>query len=99
MALATLPWPEHRDDPGCAYILGEAGPSRTCGALRQPGSPYCRDHHAACHVGCGTTEETKRLREVEMLANAVGGRRARGGEPSRRFLNRLEHAVRNFSRR
>jgi hypothetical protein len=40
----------------------------------------------------------KRLLEVEALANAVGGRRARGVEPTRRFLSRLEHAVRNFSR-
>jgi hypothetical protein len=39
----------------------------------------------------------RRLREVEALANMVGGRRARdAGEPSRRFLKRLERAARDF---
>jgi hypothetical protein len=38
-----------------------------------------------------------RLREVEALANAVGGRRARdAGEPPGRFLRRLERAARDF---
>jgi len=83
---------------GCAYILGEKGERRTCGAPRRLGSPYCPGHHALCHVPCGTTEEVTQLREVEALANAVGGRSARNsGEPSGRFLRRLEHAVRGFS--
>ena len=43
-------------------------------------------------------EENRRLREVEALANAVGGRRSRDdAEPSRRFLRRLENAMRSFS--
>jgi hypothetical protein len=88
----------HSGDTGCAYILGENGERRTCAARRRLGSPYCPEHHALCHVPCGTTEEDTRLREVEALANAVGGRRARNsGEPSGRFLRRLEHAVRGFS--
>jgi|SRR5271156_804637 len=88
----------HSDETGCAYILGDNGECRNCGAPRRFGSPYCPEHHALCHVACGTTEEVKRLREVEALANAVGGRRARdGGEPPRRFLRRLEHAVRGFA--
>jgi hypothetical protein len=38
-----------------------------------------------------------RLREVEALANAVGGRRARDvSEPPGRFLKRLERAARDF---
>ncbi len=85
-------------DIGCAYIMGENGERRTCGAAAALRLALLRsDHHALCHVPCGTAEETKRLREVEALANAVGGRRARdGGEPSRRFLRRMEHAVRGF---
>ncbi|HUC72711.1 MAG TPA: hypothetical protein VMS01_16090 [Stellaceae bacterium] len=91
------PSEDHDGDSACAYILGENGDRRSCGAARRLGSPYCPDHHALCHVSCGTAEEIKRLREVEALANAVGGRRTRnGGGPSRRFLSRLEHTVRGF---
>lgn len=90
--------PHDTDDTGCAYLLGDNGERRNCGAPQRIGSPYCSDHHRLCHVPCGTSEEVKRLREVEALASAVGGRRARdGGEPSQRFLKRLEHAVRCFS--
>jgi hypothetical protein len=90
--------PNHDDrDPGCAYLLGENAERRRCDAPRRPGSPYCLDHHSLCHVRCGTTEEVERLREVEALANAVGGRKGgNAGGPSRRFLRRLEHAVRDF---
>jgi hypothetical protein len=89
----------HGADIGCAYILGENEERRNCGAPRRFGSPYCPAHHALCHVPCGTTEEVTRQREVEALANAVGGRRTRNsGEPSGRFLRRLGHAVRDFSR-
>ena len=97
--LSTRPQSEHHGNQiGCAYIKGENGERRTCGEPRRLGSPYCARHHALCHVPCGTTEEYRRLREVEALANAVGGRRARdGGEPSRRFLRRMEQAVRGFS--
>jgi hypothetical protein len=95
----SIPGSGHCDDDiGCAYLSGEDGARRNCGAPRRLGSPYCPDHHTLCHVPCGTREEIKHLREVEALANAVGGRRARdGGGPSRRFLRRLEHAVRGFS--
>lgn len=92
-------WSDQQDDnSGCAYILGERSDHRRCGAPPRLGSAYCQAHHALCHVSCGTSEEVSRLREVEALANAVGGRRARNGnEPPRRFLKRLEHATRIFS--
>ena len=87
----------HEDNLGCAYPLGENGARRNCGRKQLPGSPYCPDHHALCHVPTGTAQELTQLREVEALANAVGGRRARvAGEPTRRFLRRLEHAARDF---
>jgi hypothetical protein len=88
---------------GCAYILDERGSSRICGgprcgAPRRPVSAYCPHHHALCHVATGSRAETDRLREVEALARVVGGRRGRDDDrPSRRFLRRLEHAVRDFS--
>jgi hypothetical protein len=46
---------------------------------------------------CGSEAETDRLREVEALATAVGGRRARQrAEPTRQFLKRLEQTVREI---
>lgn len=88
----------HPDELGCAYLLGEDGMHRNCGQPQQLGSPYCPQHHTLCHVPSGTTREAAQLREVEALANAVGGRRSRGaGEPSRGFLKRLEHMARDFS--
>jgi hypothetical protein len=83
-------------DRGCAYIVDESGGGRhPCGATRRLSSSYCPQHHSLCHIVCGSKAETDRLREVEALASAVGGRRARPrAEPTRNFLKRLEHAVR-----
>lgn len=85
-------------DRGCAYLLDITGGRRICGAPCRASSSYCPEHHALCYVACGTDAEARRLREVETLASTVGGRRARPGlAPSRRFLERLEDTVRNFS--
>jgi hypothetical protein len=82
-------------DGGCAYIVDESGSRRPCGATRRPSSSYCPHHHSVCHIVCGSKAETDRLREVEALASAVGGRRARPrAAPTRQFLKRLEQAVR-----
>ena len=84
-------------DGGCAYIADESGSRRSCGATRRPSSSYCPHHHSLCHIGCGSKAETDRLREVEALASAVGGRRARQrAEPTRQFLKRLEQALREL---
>ena len=84
-------------DGGCAYIVDESGGRRPCGATRRPSSSYCPHHHSLCHIVCGSKAETDRLREVEALASAVGGRRARQrAEPTRQFLKRLEQAVREL---
>lgn len=86
------------DDPGCAYVIGEPRGQKICGATRRASSSYCPHHHSLCHVVSGSKAENRRLREVEALASAVGGRRARQGiGPSRRFLERLEDAVRGSS--
>jgi len=86
------------DQSGCGFILDDGGPRRCCGAECRPGSAYCPEHHALCHVAGGSTAETRRLREVEALATAVGGRRGSNGmAPSRRFLSKLEHTIREFS--
>jgi hypothetical protein len=84
-------------DIGCAYIIGESGGGRPCGAARRPSSSYCPQHHSLCHIVCGSKAEIDRLREVEALASAVGGRRARQRTaPTSHFLKRLEEAVRDL---
>src|SRR5690242_917368 len=85
------------DEFGCAYVIDESDNRRPCGAARRPSSSYCPHHHSLCHIVCGSKAETDRLREVEALASAVGGRRARQRtEPTRQFLKRLEQAVREL---
>src|SRR4051812_14487312 len=83
------------EDLGCAYVVdGPKGPHRCGNPRRSPSSSYCAHHHSRCHILCGSNAENKRLQEVEALASAVGGRRARqAAAPSRRFLERLEQAV------
>jgi hypothetical protein len=108
MGISSVPvgWEDDQDEAGCAYLLDECHGRRICGAprkavspSRKAVSPYCPEHHALCHVAYGSEAEADRLREVEAIAKAVGGRR--GPEtvgPSRRFLKRMEQAVRGFSR-
>lgn len=83
-------------DNGCAYIIDESASDRQiCGATRRLSSSYCVHHHSLCHIMGGSKAEIERLREVEALASAVGGRRARQrAQPTRQFLNRLEQVVR-----
>src|SRR5438270_12358182 len=82
-------------DVGCAYIVDESGDRQACGAARRASSSYCPHHHSLCHIACGSKAEVDRLREVEALASAVGGRRGRhGAEPRQQFLQRVEQSVR-----
>jgi hypothetical protein len=84
-------------DIGCAYIVDESDGRRPCGVARRQSSSYCPHHHSLCHIVCGSKAETDRLREVEALASAVGGRRARQRtEPTGQFLKRLERSVRDL---
>lgn len=86
------------DGESCCYLLGDEEGRRHCATERRPGSSYCPEHHALCHIAGGTSAEVRRLREVEALATAVGGRRGNDGAgPSRRFLKKLEQAVQPFS--
>jgi hypothetical protein len=84
-------------DGGCAYIIDDNS-RKACGAARQPLSSYCSYHHSRCYIVCGSKAEDERLREVEALASAVGGRNGRrSAQPSRHFLKRLELTVRGLS--
>ena len=94
MNTSAAPLDAFEDEDGCAYILGESASNRMCGAPRRPESAYCPQHHALCHLACGSAAEANRLREVEAIASAVGGRRARNrGGPSTEFLRRIAHAA------
>jgi hypothetical protein len=89
---------DFKDSVGCAFVLDDPGGPQICGASRRQASSYCPRHHAVCYLASGSKAEFKQLREVETLANAVGGRRARQtAGPSRQFLERLEQAVRGDS--
>lgn len=98
MSDRLMPSPgNEQQDTGCAYLFGNGKTAKSCALPRRLRSSYCHEHHALCHVPCGTSEEADRLREVETLARAVGGRRGwHGIGPSRPFLDRLESAVRDF---
>jgi hypothetical protein len=99
ISLVPVGWEHEADGSGCAYILDEADGRRSCGAPCREASSYCPPHHALCHVSYGSEAEADRLREVEALAKAVGGRRSRHTiRPSRVFLRRLEQAARGSSR-
>ena len=74
-------------------------PGDSAGASLKPGSPYCREHHALCHVAEGSIRGRRRLREAEALANAVGGRQGRPARtPPEPVLRRLENVARGFAR-
>jgi hypothetical protein len=91
-------------DEGCAFILATearatAGQSR-CAAPRRPGSAYCHTHHALCHLPPASLAERRRLKEIEALAGAVGGRSGRPARrPSPRFLERMDRVSRAALRR
>jgi len=86
------------EESGCAFVVEDPEGRRRCGEPQRPSSSYCAHHHSLCYIVCGSTAESRRLQEVEALASAVGGRRAKeNAAPSRRFLRRLEQAVRESS--
>src|SRR5829696_7017786 len=87
------------DDPdaqeGCAFPLddpdSEKPAARFCDAPRRPGSAYCAPHHASCHFASGSAAELRRLRVIEALADAAGGRLGRiAREPPPEVLRRIE---------
>jgi hypothetical protein len=87
-------------DLGCAYLLdGAGGRAGRCGCERRPGSSYCVEHHALCHLPRGSAAERRELEQVEALATIVGGRQ---GRPSRdsppAVLHRLDRLSRLFLR-
>jgi hypothetical protein len=90
------------EDPGCAFLL-EGGPKGAedrrvpCGHPRRPGSSFCPQHHALCHVPAGSDAERRGIDEAEALARAVGGRLGRDWRaPPEPLLRRLDRISRVF---
>jgi hypothetical protein len=55
---------------GCAYLVEEPDGRRVCGSPRKPGSSYCANHHAMCHLAPGSRGEAKSLKNYEEIAGA-----------------------------
>jgi hypothetical protein len=92
-------WSAADSDDGCRYALDRGDRDSHCGAPRQSGSAYCPEHHTLCHVAAGSRKEQRRLREMEALANVVGGRRGQeAGQPPNRLFRRLLRVERRFLR-
>jgi hypothetical protein len=86
---------DSRSEEGCAFPFDDADSekpaARFCGAPRRPGSAYCAIHHAICHLAPGSAAQLRRLRVIEALADAAGGRLGRiTREPPPEVLRRIE---------
>jgi hypothetical protein len=98
--------PEHLQ-PGpegaCAFVLdrdtGSAAGQSRCGAPRRLGSVYCHEHHALCYLPSRSLAEQRKLREIDALAEAVGGRSGRPArQPPPRFMRRMNQISRTALR-
>ena len=66
-----------------------------CAAPRRAGSAYCHAHHALCYLPSDSLAERRKLKEIEALAEAVGGRSGRPARrPPPRFLQRMDRVSR-----
>lgn len=73
---------------GCRYLVDDH--PHQCGAARQPGSSYCAEHHALCHIPRSSLLEHSRLREIDRIGEIVGGRQAPAGGATATFLRKVE---------
>jgi hypothetical protein len=94
---------DEEDNLGCAFVIDgiDPVPGRVnfCRAPCEPGSAYCPRHRALCHLPEGSAAEIRQLREIEALAEAVGGRQGRAARhPPEQLLRRLDGIARASSR-
>ncbi|MGD9614219.1 MAG: hypothetical protein AB7H90_11500 [Alphaproteobacteria bacterium] len=90
---------EPEPEGGCAFVFDRESRAATgqtcCAAPRRLGSVYCPEHHAVCYLPSESLAERRKLKEIEALAEAVGGRSGRPtGQPSPRFLRRMDRISR-----
>src|SRR3954447_20185977 len=68
-------------------------------APRRAGSAYCPIHHALCYLLPESLAERRKLKEIEALAGAVGGKSGRPARrPPPRFLDRMDRVSRGALR-
>jgi len=67
-----MPTPFGKD--GCRYLVDDRW--HQCGVKEQPGSSYCAEHHALCYLARNSVAEGRRLRLIDRIGDAVGGRQA-----------------------
>ena len=83
---------------GCAFVLAWRTASErdepACRACAAPGSAYCHAHHALCHLPPEASPNGASCREIEALAEAVGGR---SGRPARHPPTRFCSAWTGFA--
>ena len=94
---------ESEPDEGCAFVLDRESRTATgqtcCAAPRRPGSAYCPTHHALCYLPPESLAERRKLKEIEALAGAVGGKSGRPARrPPPRFLDRMDRVSRGALR-
>jgi hypothetical protein len=94
---------EPESDDSCAFVLDgdTTGIARQtcCAAPRRAGSAYCHAHHALCYLPSESPAERRKLKEIEALAAAVGGKNGRPARrPPPRFLQRMDRISRAASR-
>lgn len=92
-----------RGEAGCRFVLNGAIKGSAilnfCDAPRHPGSSYCPRHDALCRLPNGSAAEARKLREIEALATAAGGRQPRAARlPAEAQLRRLDRRARALSR-
>lgn len=75
---------------GCCYPVDDDDRLQQCGAELQLGSSYCAEHHALCYLPRNSPLEHSRLRTIERIGEAVGGRTARTRAITTSFLRRVE---------
>jgi hypothetical protein len=66
----------HFGGSGCRYLVDDQ--CHQCGAKRQRGSSYCPEHHALCYLPVMSAAERRRLKQIDKIGAAVGGRLAAG---------------------
>jgi hypothetical protein len=86
---------------GCAFILDHPSTDSAgltfCDRPCRPGSDYCAEHHALCHLRRGSRAEIMKEFAQEALADAVGGKQARRlPAPPSHWFPRAEKAARPF---
>jgi len=59
---------------GCRYLVDDR--LHQFGAQEKHGSSYCPGHHALCYLPPDSLLERRRIRQIDRIGEAIGGRQA-----------------------